>query len=252
MKWTGMFMVIYFLLTFTLLTQSSKYLLKPLNVIIKRVQSAASDESTFDQVQKVDYEFKVILDKFEDLLNTSKLNMEAIKRQSEIIEDKNNIMEDLNQELETSTLQIEASTKEWMIYEKQSKILVDHIKDIMWVLDSKGYILYINAVVEEKLGYSSQELMGVKFERLLKEDSNNEDALEDMFNENLSDRDLVFLKKHGESEEIYATSTKRVFVKGILTKIQGVSRDITEERFVQNQMIQKMKYQTPSMKLVKV
>ena len=239
LNWTGMFIILYFFFSFIILTQSSKYLLRPLEVIIKRVQSAASDELPQPQPEKLDREFKIILDKFEELLNTSKMNMEAIKRQSEIIEDKNNIMEDLNQELQASTFQIEASTKEWMIYEKQSKILVDHIKDIMWVIDPKGHILYINSVVEEKLGYKSQELMGVKFESLLKESSSNEDALSDMFDQDLSDIDLIFLKKQEDSEEIYATSTKRVFVKGVLSKIQGVSRDITEERFIQNQMIQK-------------
>jgi PAS domain S-box-containing protein len=239
MSWSGMFIILYFIIAVIILTQSSKYLLKPLVAITKRVTSAASDEDSQTLIKKVDYEFKMILDKFEELLNTSNLNMEAIKRQSEIIEDKNNIMEDLNQELEASTLQIEASTKEWMIYEKQSKVLVDNIKDIMWVLDPKGYILYINNVVEEKLGYNSQELMGVKFESLLKESLENEEALDDMFNSNLLDVDLVFLKKNEDSEEIYATSTKRVFSKGVLTKIQGVSRDITEERFIQSQMIQK-------------
>lgn len=232
-------LVIYFIIAIILLIKSSNILLKPLDILISRVTSVADGKPLELLDYEMDIEFKELLDKFEDLIAVSHENMSAIVKQSEVIEEKNYMMFELNNELEVSTKQIENSTKEWMIYEKQNKILVDNIKDLMWIVDTKGRITYINSVVEEKLGYNSKELLGVSLEALLKESIETEEILEVMFYNDLDDVDTVFVNKLGEDEDVYATSTKRVFINGHLSKIQGVSRDITEERFIQKQLLQK-------------
>jgi len=237
--WSLLIILVYLLVTSFITRKTSKELLKPLNYLIERVTLVADGENKYYELDNIDLEFKEILDKFEEMLETSYDNMEAIREQSEVIQEKNTIMIDMNETLEQSTEQIEQSTRQWLIYEKQSKILVDNIKDLMWVLDNKGRIIYINPVVEEKLGYQVEDLLGIPLETLLKESSDNEEFVLSMYGEDLYDVDTVFVNKQGEDEEIYVSSTKRVYHNGILHKIQGVSRDITEERFIQKQLVQK-------------
>lgn len=232
-------MVAYFIVAIILLLKGTKFLLKPLDILIKRVSSVAEGTSLEVLDEKMDSEFQALMDKFDDMVDTSYKNMAAIFNQSKIIEEKNTIMMDLNEALEKSSLHIEASTKKLMIYEKQSKILVDNIKDLMWVVDTRGRIIYINTVVEEKLGYVNKDLIGVKLESLLKESIESEEFLDDILHKDIKDVDISFMNKQGVDDEIYVTSTKRVMSNGHVVKIQGVSRDITEERFVQKQLVQK-------------
>ncbi|MBN2797328.1 MAG: HD domain-containing protein [Clostridia bacterium] len=234
----GIVILMYLLLLGFILLKLSNHLILPINNLINYVSQVAK-EKEIDQTPNKNNELVEVYELFDEMIQTSYQNIESIQDQSEIILEKNKIMEDLNQQLALSSEMIESSTMELKIFEKQSKTLVDNIKDLMWVIDTKGRIEYINSIVEDKLSYTPSELIGVKLENILKEDSYNEDALQDMFYEDYDDMDLIFIKKNNESEEIFATSTKRIFSNGKLVKIQGVSRDITEERYIEKQMIQK-------------
>ena len=127
--WSLLIILVYLLVTSFITRKTSKELLKPLNYLIERVTLVADGENKYYELDNIDLEFKEILDKFEEMLETSYDNMEAIREQSEVIQEKNTIMIDMNETLEQSTEQIEQSTRQWLIYEKQSKILVDNIKD---------------------------------------------------------------------------------------------------------------------------
>lgn len=236
---SGSFIVIYLIILGILLHHLSKSLIQPIDQLINYVSHFSEEEKQIEMVVDKENEFSEVYQVFDEMVQTSYQNIQSIHDQSEIIEEKNKIMEDLNHQLAISSDMIIESTEKLKIFEKQSKTLVDNIKDLMWVVDTKGRILYINSIVEDKLSYSPEELIGVKLENILKEDSINEDILHDMYYEDYDDTDLIFIKKNHESEEIFATSTKRIFSNGKLVKIQGVSRDITEERYIEKQMIQK-------------
>lgn len=236
---SGSFITIYLIILGIILLRMSKLLIQPIDQLIDYVSHVAEEEKETDMIVEKENEFSEVYQVFDEMVQTSYQNIRSIQDQSEIIEEKNKIMEDLNHQLAISSDMIVESTEKLKIFEKQSKTLVDNIKDLMWVVDTKGRILYINSIVEDKLSYSPNELIGVKLENILKEDSMNEDVLHDMYYEDYDDTDLIFIKKNHESEEIFATSTKRIFSNGKLVKIQGVSRDITEERYIEKQMIQK-------------
>lgn len=235
---SGLIILTYLIVITFVLLGMSNILLKPINQLIDYVSKAADHQNPV-VVDYNDNELKEIFYLFDEMVKTSYQNIQAIEDQTEVIIEKNKIMEDLNHQLAVSSTLIEDSTRELRIYEKQSKTLVDNIKDLMWVIDTKGRIIYINAIVEDKLGYLSEELIGYKLDNILKEDSKHEDIIHDMYYEDFEDMDMVFIKKDQESEEIFATSTKRIYHNDKLVKIQGVSRDITEERFIESQMLQK-------------
>jgi len=231
--------LIYIILMMIGVFKASTSLLGPLNRLTKAVTSVADKKVVAIDVTEGVNEFSELFNLFNEMVEIAYQNIASIEDQSEIINDKNKIVSDLNHQLSISAEMIEASTRELRIFEKQSKTLVDNIKDLMWVVDAKGRIIYVNSIVEDKLGFTVDELLGVKLENLLKQNVENEEALQDMFVGDYEDFDLVFLKKNSESEEIFSTSSKRIFQNDKLIKIQGVSRDITEERFIEVQMVQK-------------
>ena len=231
--------ILYLLILILVINYMSNKLIKPLNELVKLVSSASILKVNFVQFKESNNEYREIFNLFNDMVKLSEDDIEKIKKQSQIIDGKNDIMEELNKKLDKSLKSIEASTTELQYVERQNKALVDNIKDLMWLLDSKGRIIFINKMVEDKLGYTVEELIGVKLENLLKRCIQNEEAYQEVFSVDFEDVDLIFVKKINESEEIYATNTTRIFENGKLTQIQGVCRDITEERFIEEQLIQK-------------
>jgi len=230
-------LIIFILLMTQVVFFSSRSLLKPLNLLIEKVTGVANESNGSNQL--VDGEYKEIFESFDEMVESVNNNIRLLKIQAEEINDKNINMVDMNEQLESSLVQLESSTRQLEILEKQSKILVDHIKDLMWVIDSKGRIIYINNVVHEKLGYSVDDLIGVKIENILFRDYKNEEAYQEMFYDDYDGIDLRFVTKDKEHEEIFSCATKRVFHNDKLVRIQGVCHDITEERYLESQMEQK-------------
>lgn len=230
---------IYLILLLVVMIKTSKKLINPIDLLLNLVEAAAESKSSKIDIDTVEYEYKEIFVLFDQMLQSTYDNIREIENQSQSINEKNQIMEELNNQLKGSLDHIEISTKKLQYIERQSKALVDNINDLMWVIDHKGRIIFINKVVEDKLGYNADELIGVKLDNLLKRCISNEDAFQEMFYDDFTDIDLVFVKKNYETEEIYSSRTKRIFVNNKLVQIQGVCRDITEERFIEEQMLQK-------------
>lgn len=232
-------LLIYLLLTITIVRKSSKLLLKPLNKLINTVGLIANDHIETNEVMIVEDEYKEIYQSFDEMIINVSTNINEIEQQSLDINEKNATMEDMNVRLNESLSYLKQSTDQLKMLEKQSKTLVDNIKDLMWVLDAKGRIVYINNIVFDKLGYVVNDLIGVKLDNILQRNYLNEDLLQDLLVKDLNAVDLVFLTKEHDSEEIYSCNTKRIYSNDKLIKIQGVCREITEERYLEKQMIQK-------------
>lgn len=233
------FLGIYiFIMTYVILL-ASKSLLKPLNKLIQMVSTIAEDTIDYKDFQVLDNEYTEIYESFDEMTKSVSSNIDMLMVQSQKIEQSNENMLDMNEKLSDSLKTLEDSIKQLEILEKQSKILVDHINDLMWVIDSKGRITYINNVVSDKLGYSVEELSGVKLENIIYKDYKNEEAYQEMFYDDCEDLELRFITQNLEHEEIFSCSTKRIMQQDKLIKIQGVCRDITEERFIESQMVQK-------------
>jgi PAS domain-containing protein len=210
---TGVFFLMLFIVFVLFMTQvvffSSKALLRPLNILIDSVSKIADDHVKLKEINIVDDEYYEIYCSFDKMVKSVNNNIENIKVQSIDINDKNYNMVDMNEQLEESLINLESTTKQLEILEKQSRILVDHIKDLMWVIDSKGRIQYINNVVYEKLGYEIDDLLGVKIEHILQRDFKNEEAYQEIFFSDFDEIELKFITNNKEHEEIFSCSTKR-------------------------------------------
>lgn len=232
-------LVIYLFLTALIVKKTSKILLKPLNQLINTVGLIAHDHIEIHDMEIVEDEYKEIYVSFDEMIKNVSNNINAIEQQSKNIDEKNTTMYEMNIQLQESLEYLKSSTKKLELLEKQSKTLVDNIKDLMWVIDTKGRITYINNMVFDKLGYNVQDLIGVKLVNILQRNYGNEDIFQEMFFNDLESVDLTFITKDHESEEIFSCSTNRIFINGKVIKIQGVCREITEERYIEKQMEQK-------------
>ncbi|MCH4891086.1 HD domain-containing protein [Acidaminobacter sp. JC074] len=240
---TALIVFVVFICYILLMTQviffSTKALLKPLNKLIDTVSLTAKEHDFNREIEVPRDEYSEIYDAFNSMLLSVNENIESLKFQSEKITESNLIVQDMNEQLYDSLGQLEESIKQLELYENQSKTLVDHIQDLMWVIDSKGRIIYINNVVSDKLGYDVDALIGVKLENILFPEYKNELAYQEIFYDDCHEIDLKFITKFHEHEEIFLCSTKRIFKHDKLVRIQGVCREITEERYLEVQMDQK-------------
>ncbi|MBI9012979.1 MAG: HD domain-containing protein [Clostridiales bacterium] len=234
-----MMLVVYLLLTVFIVKKTSEILLKPLNQLVTTVGLIAHDHIEIHEMEIVEDEYKEIYVSFDEMIKNVSNNIDAIEQQSKNIDDKNTTMYEMNIQLQESLEYLKTSTAELELLEKQSKTLVDNIKDLMWVIDTKGRITYINNMVYDKLGYNVQDLIGVKLVNILQQNYGNEEVFQEIFFKDLESVDLTFITNDHESEEIFSCSTNRIFVNGKLIKIQGVCREITEERYIEKQMEQK-------------
>lgn len=234
-----MFLFFFTLVMSQIVYISSKSLLRPLNHLIETVSEIAHDHIGSSEIRIRDDEYKEIYVSFDEMMKNVQTNIEKLNHQTLEIQDKNENMEEMNQQLIKSLEHLEASTKDLEILEKQTKTLVDHIKDLMWVIDPKGRIVYINNVVSDKLGYDVEDLIGVKLDNILYRDYKNEESFQEIFFDDFEDLELTFVTKNSEHEEIFSCSTRRLKQNDKLISIQGVCRDITEQRFIEAQMEQK-------------
>ena len=237
------FIFIIFIFYLFMMTQiiffSTKGLLKPLNKLISTVSIAVKDRETGNVIDVPDDEYSEIYEAFNTMLASVSENIDSLTFQSKKINESNLIVQDMNEQLYDSLSQLEDAIKQLEMYEKQSKTLVDHIQDLMWVVDTKGRIIYINNVVSDKLGYDVEALIGVKLDNLLYPEYKNEVAYQEIFCDDCHGFDLKFITRFHEHEEIFLCSTKRVFNQGKFVRVQGVCREITEERYLEAQMNQK-------------
>lgn len=111
------------------------------------------------------------------------------------------------------------------------RALVENINDVVFSLDERGCITYVNPVVESVSGYRPGEIIGRNFaEFVYYEDL---DALMADFVQTMSGAQKPFecrlMTKAGEVRWV-RSSSRPIIVDGVAVGVRGVIRDITERR----------------------
>lgn len=231
---------------------ASKFLLKPLTNLTDVVSNLAIDVTAETTIETIEDEYKSIYSAFDEMILSMRDNMFKLQTKTDEFNEKNASMNAINTALENSLTSMEESTRKLQILENQTKTLVDQIRDLMWVVDSKGRITYINNVIFDKLGYEIESLKGVKLENLLVRDLYNEEAYQEIFSGHEQDIELRFVAKNNEHEEIYSCRIKRIYKNEKLQSIQGVCREVTEERFIESQLKQKQKISSTLNEIIEI
>ncbi len=150
-------------------------------------------------------------------------SMEMMKKQDELVE--------VNQSLEFNNEALTAVNRKLEYSKEKFRALIENMHDLVWMVDEKYNIVFLNKAFEERLGVVTEEYIGKPFDILLA--GSDKDAVRNRFFERMSDSNLSsvhswFKKNSVEDVEFMLTNTVRVFSGGELRGIQGISRPVSE------------------------
>ncbi len=135
---------------------------------------------------------------------------------------------------------------EEMIRESEEKFrnLFESSKDVIYLTTITGEFLDINSAAEEIFGYSAEELKKLNIKYLYKNRKDRENFQREIQEKGfVKDYSIVFMKKDGTPVDCLLTSTLRKGKDESIIGYQGIIRDITERKYLEEQLLraQKMK-----------
>lgn len=139
------------------------------------------------------------------------------------------------------TLREKAPNKEKAALEKKYEALIEHVPDVVYSLDSKGYFIEINPAVTQILGYSKDELLGEHFAKVIHQDdvekaSRSFKELAEKKRDKTIGLQLRLVTKEGEIK-IGELNARAIYSKkGVFLRTEGIVRDITRRKEQEEQL----------------
>lgn len=210
--------------------------LKNLEYGVKQIQKgnynhkiSINDKDEFGQVAKT----------FNDMSKELQQSYQNLNRQREMLIASNNGLKELNIELEASYEQLKATTDQLNNSEEKYKALVENMHDLVWVISPEGKLEYVNHQVKGMLKYDKSDVVGRDIRDLQKiwvNDFNN--VIEDMKKNDYSNL-LVTHKDKDGNEIILELNTKRIYEDSRFVGIQGVARDVTKRKAMEEEVLKR-------------
>lgn len=111
--------------------------------------------------------------------------------------------------------------------------------DIIITVNTSGNILTVNTGAENALGYKRHEVIGKPVEILFDDPREREIAVEKLeHTDNVVNYETRFVTKSGEVRDVLLTLTRLKNPAGATVGTFGISKDITEEKRLQHELIQ--------------
>jgi PAS domain S-box-containing protein len=129
--------------------------------------------------------------------------------------------------------------------EERFRSLSENAPDIIYTLDADGAFAYINPVWERILGHRPDEVIGRNFVDFVKKEDSGEyiQLFEQIKNGKLILRDRVgtILHKDGSEKFFNISGAPNLDLKGNVTGIVGIFRDISEQKQLESQLLHAQK-----------
>ncbi len=167
----------------------------------------------------------------------ARIQAETILEQKalELFESNQNLLK-LNQSLE---IQINEKISELSLSERRYRQLVGSVQDIIYKVSPDGYFTFVNSVVEQRLGYTEEEILGKHFTELVVPEYHEEligfylnmitNGKESTYNEF-----PVYTKNH---QLVWIGQTVRLVDEGNnVLELVAVARDITDRKNTEEQL----------------
>ncbi len=117
------------------------------------------------------------------------------------------------------------------ISEEKYRELVENLNDVIFIVDNKGSITYINSVIEQLSGYKAEEVIGHSFSEYIHPD--DQKMLQESFERTLKGdthpKEYRILGKDGQIRWM-RSSSKPIFEKDRLVGVRGLMSDITSQK----------------------
>ncbi len=175
--------------------------------------------------------FKQIVEGINQVVSDSEHNYKVSMNQSMEMMKKQDELVMINQSLESNNAEMDVMNRRLEYSKEKYRVLIENMKDLVWLVDEHYKIQFLNKAFEERLGISSEEMIGKPFEVLLDNHSNEEDVnllLENMQSSNLNGVQSWFKKNSEDEVEFFLTNTVRIMSGNVFKGIQGISRPVSE------------------------
>lgn len=131
--------------------------------------------------------------------------------------------------------------------EQRYRLLVQNSNDIIYTLDTRNHITFINQNISVLTGYTPTELLNKSFFDLLTPESQKKAAAHTKVLVETGQaqfEDLEILTKDGKGKAIMVNAQPIPDMKGQIIGVQGIARDISERKKKQEQMLHSEKLAT--------
>lgn len=135
--------------------------------------------------------------------------------------------------------QVKRRTRELLISERRYRHLVQNASDILSVTDDNGYILYINPIVENIMGYKIDDMMGKRFYNFVHPDYLQAVAsfYQNQFDNKLNNLYHEFPVIGKDGATIWLGQNSQILEnEGVILGFQAIARDITERKKVEDDL----------------
>jgi len=128
----------------------------------------------------------------------------------------------------------EEADKALPLSERSYRQLVENLNDVIFAMDPRGVVTYVNPAVERMLGYRPSEILGRDFSSLVRQEDLPEVAktFQDVLENRLYPSDYQFRAKSGDYRWL-RTSSRPILKGDKVLGILGVAVDITERKRVE-------------------
>ncbi len=121
--------------------------------------------------------------------------------------------------------------------------IFESTSDIIITVNLDKRIQTFNSGAEKALGYKRQEVVGKSIEMLWADPSERDAAVERLkYGDNVVNIETRFLSKSGEVRDVLLTLSLLRNLEGEMIGTFGISKDITDVKYLQNQLIQSQRY----------
>ncbi len=126
------------------------------------------------------------------------------------------------------------SLEELAQIKNRNEQLIGHIEDLLWIIDSKGTLTYVNDAALHLLDRSPKELIGASWDELL---YLTEETRASLHAGPLSNHRMRFISKKGHIEQMMTTTI--LLTEGGETYVQGISRPVFRSRAISDMLDKK-------------
>lgn len=179
-------------------------------------------------------EIKEVADTFNQMSYNLKKSYEDLFSRTEELYDKNENLQEMNAELEASYEQLGATMEQLNESEEKYRKLINNISDVVVVLNNNGEIVYVNSVLEKLLGQPESNLLGRNVRAILGGDL-NPDTLAACYANEYHEFGLR-LTNFSKEALYFEGSSRRLEENGNVVGIQGILRDVTQRKLMEEQL----------------
>jgi len=223
-----------------LIFEATKTLNEPIELLEKNITEIVKNGSK--NVEFLGYkDLDDILNLFIEMNKYIEKNIKSIETMRVDLDERNKTLSRLNIEYEKAYKELEIFSLELSNKEREYENLVENIMDYIWIIDLNGKISYANEKLLSKLGYESFEILEKDFSCIVFDFKKNPDFYKILFTRDYDSIDIKFISKNNESQILTSSKTKRIYRDGKIISVQGISRDITNEKKMEKELSVKNK-----------